>query len=138
MESKTEVILPNLNVNTQLAEKESEIAKSDEIVKFHNEISEDIREDRKELTEAINVFMDMVMNDGDSSNSSKEALVNLLRLKSETADRKTKVLDLLLRAYLKERDGNNTKFVTVTQNNSISGNKRDFLKSLEDEKTKAK
>jgi anthranilate phosphoribosyltransferase len=46
----------------------------------------------------------MVLNDGDSSTASKEALVNLLKTKIETSDRMSKIADLMTRIKLKQPD----------------------------------
>ena len=130
-----EKLLPNLNVSVNVPAEipKDEIVKPEQLVEFYNEILTDIREDRKEIDEVLKPVIDMVINGGDASTSSKELLGNLFRLKSETADRKTKVVDLLMRAYLKERD-TFPRFLNATQNNQIkiedNTKKRQLLKTI--------
>jgi hypothetical protein len=63
----------------------------------------------------------MVVNDGDATSSSKEAMVQLLRVRVEATDKMTKVMDLLMRYVLKERD-TFPKFLSVNQENNITNN----------------
>jgi hypothetical protein len=46
----------------------------------------------------------MVLNDGDGSTSSKEALVNLVKTKMEASDKMTRIADLMTRIKLKQPD----------------------------------
>ena len=94
----------NLNVNLPAEQKKEELVKAEQLVGFYNEILDDIRDDRKEIDEVLKSFLEMVMNEGDATTSSKEAVVNLLKMKAEQADKKTKVVDLLMRAHMKEKD----------------------------------
>lgn len=131
------VTLPNMNVNLALPEqaKDTEIVKSDQLIPLYNEILHDIRDDRTEIDEVLRTFLDMVTNEGDATTSSKEAVVNLLKLKSETADKKTRVMDLLLRAFLKEKDNGFPRYLAAKQENTINiegSNKRKLLKSIMD------
>jgi len=91
--------------------KETELSKSEnsipveketgELAEKSNLISDDALLGVDEL---LGKFCDMVINDGDASNASKEALVNLVKLKTDTADKMTKIADLMTRIKLKERD----------------------------------
>jgi hypothetical protein len=136
---KSSLPLPNLNVNVSVpaeTAKESELVKSEQIVTFYNEVLDDIRADRREIDEVLQNFVEMVTNEGDASTSSKEALVNLLKLKSDTADKKTKVIDLLMRAFLKEKD-TYPKFLNAHQHNQINidsnTKRRQIIKDMEEE-----
>jgi len=100
-----EMQLPQLNMNVNIPEqKKEEIVKSEQLIGYYNEILDDIREDRKEIDEVLKSFLEMVMNEGDATTSSKEALVNLLKMKTDQADKKTRIVDLLMRAFLKDKD----------------------------------
>ena len=136
IEKKEEVSLPlpNLNVNLPAEQKEKELVRPEQILSYCNEIFDDKREDRKEIDEICKSFLEMVMNEGDATTSSKEALVNLLKLKSETADKKTKVFDLVMRAFLKERD-TFPRYLAAKQENNININtsKREMLKLFKEE-----
>ena len=77
----------------------------------------------------------MVFNEGDSTTSSKEAVVNLIKLRSEQSDKMTKVADLMTRIKLKERD-TFPRYMAASQNNTINigGDRRALLEAI----TKAK
>ena len=127
---------PSLNVNIGLPTEspKSDIVKPEEIIIINNEILKDIRDDQEELADVIKMFKEMVINEGDATAASKEALVNLLKIKSETADKKTKVLDIMLRAFLKEKENLFPKYLAAytNQHNEYKINtsaKRDLIKS---------
>lgn len=63
---------------------------------------EEIESNKSLVDDMIPQFMDMVMNSGDATSATKEALVNLIKLRCEIPDKKTKVADLLTRIKLKE------------------------------------
>jgi hypothetical protein len=73
----------------------------------------------------------MVLNDGDASSASKEAIVNLLKIKSDTSDKMTKVADLMTRIKLKDKD-TFPRYLAAQQNNKviIEGSKREMIKSI--------
>jgi hypothetical protein len=137
-EQDQQVALPNLNVNVNVpAEmKKEELVKSDQLVGYVNEALQDIQDDRKEIDEVLKSFLEMVMNEGDATTSSKEAVVNLLKLKSESVDKKTRIIDLLMRAYLKERDTYKTYF-NAHQHNEFkiedNSRRRQLLKAIHNE-----
>jgi hypothetical protein len=73
----------------------------------------------------------MVMNDGDASSASKEAIVNLLKIKSDISDKKAKIADLETRIKLKEKDTFPRYLAAHQQNNVvIEGSKREMIKSI--------
>lgn len=78
---------------------------SDEaLLGVYGEIMDNLRSDRDQFSELTDTFAEMVINEGDSSTSSKEALVNLAKAKMETADRMAKIADLMTRIKLKQPD----------------------------------
>ena len=88
-----------------LVEGEKPCIVSDEmLLGVYGEIMENLRADRTQIDDVLNTFAEMVVNEGDSTTSSKEALVNLLKAKSDTADKMSKVADLMTRIKLKARD----------------------------------
>jgi hypothetical protein len=141
IQEKEELITPTVSVNVSIPQQEkNEVIKPEQLVEYYNEVFDDIREDRKEIDDIKNTFLEMVINDGDSSSASKEAVVNLMKMKTDLADKKTKALDLLTRIFLKEKDtfprylANN-----VNQYNNITSDKRKLLTSIiEEEKQKEK
>ncbi len=72
------------------------------------------------------------MNDGDATSASKEALVNLIKVKSETADKMTKVLDLATRIKLKK--DHFPAYLNAKQENTITigdnGAKRELIRQV--------
>lgn len=128
--------LPAMSMNVSVpteATKQNDLIKTDDLAKCFVEIFDDIRDDRKELDDVLRPVIDMVLNDGDSTAASKEAMVNLLKIKSDMADKKIKATDLLLRAYLKEKDSGFPKYLAQSQHNYFDdGSKRRLLKSFQE------
>lgn len=123
--------------NSEIVEKE-EIVKDETLFKIYEEILEDIRTDRSEVSDLMDNFTNLVMNEGDATTSSKEALVNLMKIKTDLADKKSKIADLYTRLKLKERN----TFPPYLSNNVIkinTGKKKqlDILKLVAEEKNGA-
>jgi hypothetical protein len=133
-ELDVEMILPTMNVGKdmmpQVEEKECFI-KDETLVDLYGEILNNAREDRGKADEILSNFLEMVINDGDASSASKEAIVNLLKIKADQADKMTKIADLMTRVKLKEKD-TFPRYLAAQQNNKvvIEGSKRDLLKSI--------
>jgi hypothetical protein len=133
------VALPNMNVSQPQMipmemRAELEPAKAENIAKISEEILSDINKSGDKIDELLENFVNMVMNEGDASSSSKEAVVNLIKTKTDLADKKIKVMELYMRAFLKE---SNTfpKYLAATQNNKITiqSGMRDIIKSVKKE-----
>lgn len=133
-EINVEMLLPSMNVSKELVppidDKEC-IVKDDALVDLYGEILNNCREDRSKVDEILSTFLEMVINDGDASSASKEAIVNLMKIKSDTADKMSKVADLMTRVKLKDKD-TFPRYLAAQQNNKvvIEGSKRDLLKSI--------
>jgi len=117
---------------------ENTIVVSDEkLVGVYDEVLDNIRQDRKQVDEFIDKFADLVINEGDSTSASKEALVNLLKLKHDTSDKMAKIADLMTRIKLKDKD-TFPRYLAANQNNTINinsgNNKRQFLEALNKKK----
>jgi anthranilate phosphoribosyltransferase len=84
--------------------KEMSIVSDEALLGVYGEIMDNLRQDRGQVSELVDTFSNMVLNDGDSSTASKEALVNLLKTKIETSDRMSKIADLMTRIKLKQPD----------------------------------
>lgn len=128
-----EMLLPTMNVSSvDMTPNEKEcIVKDDTLLNLYDELLDMGRKDRASIDEIMTNFLDMVLNDGDASSASKEAIVNLIKTKSDITDKMAKVADLMTRIKLRERD-TMPKYLAAQQNNKvvIEGSKRDFLKSL--------
>jgi len=103
------VVLPTTEQNA--------VVTDEQLLELYGEILEDLRSDRKEVEAILANFVEMVMNEGDSTSSSKEALVNLAKLKSDIAIGKGKIADLMTSLKLKEKQASK---INATQNNNIT------------------
>ena len=109
-------MLPSIPVVLPTGEQNAVIS-DDQLINLYEEILEDLRSDRKEVESMLANFVEMVMNEGDSTTSSKEALVNLAKLKSDIAIGKSRVADLMTSLKLKEKQASK---INATQNNNIT------------------
>ena len=128
---EVESIIPSMKVDEIVPDEKACIVKDEEILGLYNEIIENCRADRQQADDLLLQFLDMVMNDGESSSASKEAIVNLMKNKTDINDKLAKVADLMTRMKLKERD-TFPRYLAAQQNNKVViEDKRDFLKSIE-------
>lgn len=133
-ELDVEMLLPTMNVSQEMVPHNEEkecIIKDETIVGLYDEILENVREDRNKADEILGTFMEMVINDGDASTASKEAIVNLLKIKADQSDKMSKIADLMTRIKLKDKD-TFPRYLAAQQNNKvvIESSKRDLLKSI--------
>lgn len=128
-----EKLIPSMNVTKDIMPQEPKecIIKDEALVGIYTEILENVREDRKQADELLTNFLDMVLNDGESSSASKEAIVNLMKIKVDQSDKMSKIADLMTRIKLKDKD-TFPRYLAAQQNNKvvIEGSKRDLLKSI--------
>lgn len=126
-------IMPQMNVDEKLMDTEDKpsIVSDDNLMGLYEEILQNCRQDRESIDEVLVNFIDMVMNEGDASSASKEAIVNLMKAKSDINDKMSKIADLETRVKLKERD-TFPRYLAAQQNNKvvIEGSKRDMIKSV--------
>lgn len=125
--SENEQNLPSINVNIpdgiSVPSEKKQLIPDEKIASVYEEAINAIREDRAEADFAYKTFLELVTNGGDASSSSKEAMVNLLKIKTESNDKLIKVLDLWTRIHLRDRD-TMPKYLAVQQNNKIEGTTR--------------
>jgi len=134
-------ILPNMSANQrqQEADEEECIVEDSHLLGLYDEILTNSRQNRKAIDDVLNNFIDMIMNDGDATSSTKEAVVNLLKIKSDENDKMTKVADLMTRIKLKSKDTFPKYLANHTHNNvRIESSKRDLIKKLDANNKKAK
>lgn len=104
-EHKDEKIVENTDVIKQdNAEKELSLVSDESLMNVYDEIMGNLRKDRDQVSDLVDAFSNMVLNDGDPSSASKEALVNLLKTKIEASDKMTRIADLMTRIKLKQPD----------------------------------
>lgn len=134
--------IPAMNVSmpNPVDDQGPELIADEVLVGIYCEILDTIRQDRVEVSDIINNFCEMVMNQGDSSNGSKEAIVSLIKTKLDSADKMVKVADLMTRVKLKDKD-TFPRYLTAKQENTINigdGGKKELLKRLNNAQKKAK
>jgi hypothetical protein len=134
MDEDIKELIPQMNVNlpVEAEQKELCLVEDQALLGIYDEIIKNLRDDRQQIDDCFVEFKEMVINGGDSSTSSKEALVNLLKIKTETTDKMSKVADLMTRIKLKSPD-TYKPYLSAKQENkttiNISG-KRQLLKSI--------
>ena len=98
--AKSEENLPAMPPGNHL-----DLISDESLLGVYEEIISNLRQDRVQTSELLDEFTEMVINGGDASNASKEALVNLVRHKLDTADKMAKVAELMTRIKLKQPYG---------------------------------
>jgi len=93
-----------------------DIISDDDLLGVYNEIMSNLRNDRTHVSDLAEKFEDMVINEGDSSTSSKEALVNLVKQKSDVQDKMTKIAELMTRIKLKQPYGDSKAYLNKWKN----------------------
>ncbi|MEI7486149.1 MAG: hypothetical protein WCJ72_01850 [Chryseobacterium sp.] len=141
-EQNLQHLMPKMNVSVgnQFPEMEpSNIVSDDQLVDIYSEILGCIREDRQQVAGFIDTMAEMVINEGDATSSSKEALVNLVKIKSDMTDKMSKVADLMTRVKLKDKD-TFPKYLAANQNNTINisetGSRRALIEAVNKAKNK--
>jgi hypothetical protein len=121
VETELDDLLPTMNVNAggPVDRRQPALIEDEQLLGVYQEIMDDLREDRKEVDQLLANFVDMVFNDGDPSTASKEAVVNLAKIKSDLADKKAKVADLMTRIKLKERWDQLPRYLAAKQENNV-------------------
>jgi hypothetical protein len=129
-------VLPNMNshvVDQSIEPQENSIISDEEITGIYADILGLIKEDRQQVSGFIDTMAEMVINDGDATTSSKEALVNLIKIKVDMTDKMSKVADMMTRVKLKEKD-TFPKYLATNQNNTInineSGSRRNLIEAI--------
>lgn len=129
-------MIPHMNVNLPANKdqpQEPELIEDETLIALYSEILTDIKDDRREISEYVANMAEMVFNEGDATSSSKEALVNFVKAKSDLSDKAVKIADLMTRIKLKSRD-TFPRYLAANQNNTInigdSGKKRQLLEAI--------
>lgn len=137
-------LVPQMNVNVPSpSEQASQLITDEQYLGVLEEIMENIREDRKQVADYIDNFADMVINDGDATTSSKEALVNLVKIKTDMADKMAKVADLMTRLKVKNTYAYSGPHMNAVQQNNFNigadatdFNRRELIRAINHAKKK--
>lgn len=100
----------------------------DDIKKMHNEIISSIKDEAASIDSVIDYFHEVVVDNGDASSASKEALVNLIKLKSDLIDKMSKVYSEMIKTKAKA-----PVKITASQKNFYASTK-ELLQEIENEK----
>jgi hypothetical protein len=132
-------VLPGMSLTAPPPVEEKCIIEDEVLLELYDEILQNCREDRKEVKDLAGTFADMVVNDGEASSATKEALVNLHKIKTDISDKMSKVADLMTRIKLKDKD-TFPRYLAAHQHNqvTIEGSKRDVLKAIQNAQRKKK
>ena len=134
-------LIPSMNVNVPATQEQPEnpLVTDETLMGAYNEILVNLREDRVKADDLMEQFAEMVINGGDASSASKEALVNLLKIKSDTNDKMAKVADMMTRVKLKDKD-TFPRYLAAKQNNTININsgKKQLIQDLSNAQRKAR
>jgi len=115
-ESKSLVEHDEKSLALQQEPQAGSLVSSDEIKNYYTEAIDCIRQDREEADERYIQFADMAINGGDPSNATKEAMVNLLKIKSDGVNQMVKILDLWTRLAMKDK-ATSSQIYAYQQNN---------------------
>ena len=124
-----EEMVPKMNIN--LPENQPCFITDNRLDDVYEELLKQGREDRGKMTEMLDQFLEMVINDGDGSSASKEAVVNLIKARSDVTDKMAKVADLMTRIKLRERD-TFPKYLAAKQENNYNFSSADKKALLSD------
>lgn len=129
--SEDDLDLPQMNVTlpTQQVSDASALITDSQYLGVLDEIMNNIREDRKQVSEYIDNIADMITNDGDATTSSKEALVNFVKIKTDLQDKMLKAADLMTRLKLKNTYAYSGPHLNAMQQNNFNiggGDSTDF------------
>lgn len=124
--------------------KELSIVSDEALLGVYGEIMDNLRSDREQVSDLVDTFSNMVLNDGDGSTSSKEALVNLVKTKMEASDKMTRIADLMTRIKLKQPDtfqpwmgkGKEKGGNTINIYDSSGINRKSLMEEIQKEKGK--
>lgn len=132
-----EHLIPQMNVNVPTnpqPQEEQALIPDDVWMGWCQEILNNLRQERQEVDDVKNSLVEMVINDGDSTSASKEAMTKLFEIKAGISEKMTKVLDLATRVKLKERD-TFPRYLAAHQNNTITigdgAAKRELIKQIQ-------
>lgn len=141
MEKETRITPASSGEIINQDEKLSNIIPDETLVGAYNKILKHINRDCRQTQEVIDHFKNIVMNDGDSTSASKEALVNLLKIKSDARDKEIKIAELMTRIKLKDRStwapymGRGDNNLTIIDNSNTGKTKAEILDMMDRKQT---
>lgn len=107
-----------------------DLIKDQELLFAFDDATTMLKNDRQQTEEILANFIDMVINEGDGSTASKEAICKLLELKIKAADSIIRIADLKTRIKMKEKNTFPPYLAQHNTYNIASGDKVDKRKLL--------
>jgi hypothetical protein len=98
----------------------SQLIPDDQYLDLLQESIENMRDDRKQVSEYVDSLADMVINDGDATTSTKEAFVNMVKIKSDINDKMIKALDIITRLKVKNTYAYSGAHLNAMQQNNFN------------------
>jgi hypothetical protein len=111
-------LVPAMNVNVPEAQPEKPAVTDEQCVGMLTDIMDTIKSDRHDVY--IDRFADLVINDGDATTSSKEALINLIKVKVDLSDKMLKAADLISRLRSKNTYAYSGPHLNAMQQNNFN------------------
>jgi len=143
-QSEQEIVSPNEMVPAK--SNSMELIGDADLLGVYDEIMGKLRNNGEQVSELVDTFSEMVINEGDSTTSSKESLVNLVKQKTDIVDKMTKVAELMTRVKLKQPYGEGKAYLNKGGNGSGQNtiniydqggfNKKSLLDSIDKAKNK--
>lgn len=114
-----EELAPKMNVSVPEADA-THLISDDQYLGVLEEIITTIRDDRKQVSDYVDNFAEMVINGGDATTSSKEAFVNLVKVKTDLADKMLKAAELMTRLKMKNTYAYSGPHLNALQQNNYN------------------
>jgi len=104
MTEDKKLVAQSANLPTEVDNSTNDLISDEAILGIYGEILNNFRQDRESAAGLQAEFEDLVINGGDATTSSKEALVNLFKARMEASNNMTRIADLMTRIKLKEKN----------------------------------
>lgn len=115
-DTKSLVERENQVASLQVHSEDQPLVAKERIKEYYEQAIECIQQDREEASERYLQFADMAVNGGDPSSATKEAMVSLLKVKSDGVNQMVKILDLWTRLAMKDK-ATSSQIYAYQQNN---------------------
>lgn len=115
-------LAPKMNVSVPAPVDATQLIPDDQYLGILRGIIDGIHEDRKQVSDYVDNFADMVINGGDATTSSKEAFVNLVKVKTDLQDKMLKAAELMTRLKMKNTYAYSGPHLNALQQNNYNIN----------------
>lgn len=133
----------NVSVPEQTATDATHLISDSQYLSVLEEVLGNIRDDRKQVSDYVDNLADMVINGGDATTSSKEAFVNLVKVKTDLADKMLKAAELMTRLKMKNTYAYSGPHLNALQQNNynigsdnVDFNRKELIRAINNAKKK--